>query len=351
MIENDLARYSRQMVLPGVGRSGQARLASAHVAILGLGALGSAMAESLARAGVGSLRLIDRDYLELHNLQRQSLYTEADVAAALPKAVAAAAHLREINSSLALEPLVLDVTAETIREITAETDLVLDATDNFAARYLLNDASVETGRPWIYSAVLGTSGMLMTVQPGRTACLRCVFPEPPAAGSAPTCETAGVLEPAVAVVAGLASAAALQLLLGQDPPPGLLALDVWNGEFDRIGDGALDPACPACGLRRFDFLGGGARAALTGTQLCGRQTVQVRLAGGHMDLPALAARWRAAGYGNVLANDYLVRLLLPPADGQPDATELTLFPDGRAIVKGTEDPAAARSLVARYVGY
>ncbi|HMA35454.1 MAG TPA: ThiF family adenylyltransferase [Chloroflexia bacterium] len=344
------ARYARQMVLPGVGRAGQERLAGAWVAILGLGALGSALAASLTRAGVGGLRLIDRDYLELHNLQRQSLYTEADVAAALPKAVAAAAHLAAINSGVARESRVVDVTAENIADLLAGTDLVLDATDNFAARYLLNDACVQAGRPWIYSGVLGTAGMVMAVQPGQTACLRCVFPEPPPPGSSPTCETAGVLGPAVQVVAGLAAAAALQLVLGATPPAGLLALDVWTGHFDRLGPGAPDPACPACGRREFAFLGGGARASLADTQLCGRQTVQVRVAGGAIDLAPLAARWRATAPGQVLANPYLVRLTLPAPAGAADQT-LTLFPDGRAIVQGTDDPALARSLVARYVGY
>jgi adenylyltransferase/sulfurtransferase len=345
---DEWSRYSRQMVLPGVGRSGQARLRAARVDILGLGALGSELAECLARAGVGKLRLIDRDYLELHNLQRQVLYTEADVAAALPKAIAAQAHLQAINGGVALEPQVVDATTENIAELIADTDLVLDATDNFAARYLLNDACVQAGRPWIYSAVLGTAGMVMVVRPGQTACLRCLFDTPPPPGASPTCETAGVLGPAVQVVAGLAGAAALQLLLGGDPPRGLLALDVWEGRFDRLGDGAPDPECPACGRREFEFLGGGTRAALDGTQLCGRQTVQVRMGGSHIDLDAVAGRWRASAAGNVLANAYLARLSVTNGG---DPAELTLFPDGRVIVKGTDDPAAARSLVARYIGY
>ena len=347
---DEVDRYARQVVLPQVGRAGQARLRAARVAVLGLGALGSAMAESLARAGVGTLRLVDRDYLELHNLQRQRLYTEADVAAGLPKAVAAAAHLAAINSTVVLEPHVADLTAETGEALLAGADLVLDGTDNFAARYLLNDACVKAGRPWVYSGVIGTSGMVLAVQPGRTACLRCLFPEPAPPGSTPTCETAGVLEPAVAVVAGLASAAGLQLLLGVDPPPGLLALDVWTGEFDRLGDGRPDPDCPACGRHEFAFLGGGARAALDGTQLCGRETVQVRVPGGTIDTGALAARWQSATAGRVLANAYLARLTLPAAGTEP-APVLTVFPDGRVIVAGTDDPAAARSLVARYVGY
>jgi molybdopterin-synthase adenylyltransferase len=345
---DDWSRYSRQMILPQVGRAGQARLREARVLVLGLGALGSAMAATLTRAGAGALRLVDRDYVELHNLQRQSLYTEADVDAALPKAIAAAVHLRAINHEVAQEPIVADVDAENIEQILAGCDLALDATDNFAARYLLNDACVQSGRPWVYSAVLGTSGMIMPVRPGQSACLRCVFPDPPPPGAAPTCETAGVLGPAVEVVAGLAPTAAVQILLGAAPPAGLLAVDVWRGEFDRLGDGRPDPACPACGRRAFEFLGGGARAALGGSQLCGRQTVQVRVGAAGLDLHALAARWDAAGAGQTLVNAYLARLVTGAGDG---ALALTLFPDGRALVQGTDDPAAARSFVARYVGY
>jgi adenylyltransferase/sulfurtransferase len=346
-----LARYSRQAVLPGVGVEGQRRLLASRVAILGAGALGSALAEQLTRAGVGYLRLADRDYLELHNLQRQTLYTEADVTAALPKAVAAAEHLRAINSQVTVEPWVADVSVENIAALLDGMDLVLDASDNFAARYLLNDACVQRGLPWIYSGVIATAGMTLAIRPGETACLRCLYPDPPPPGSTPTCEVAGVLGPVVQVIAGVAGAAALQILLGAAPPPGLLAVDLWAGAFDRVGDGARDPQCPACGLGRYDFLGDGARAALQNASLCGRATIQIRLGDGALlDLSAVAGRLQAAGVGQVLANPYLVRLT-PPTTAGAEATELTLFPDGRVIVKGTEDPAIARSLVARYIGF
>ncbi len=337
-------RYSRQAILPGIGAEGQARIRAGRVAILGLGALGSALAESLARAGVGTLRLADRDVLEAHNLQRQNLYTEADVAAALPKAVAAAARLEAINRQVTVESEMADVTAETVEAFISGMDVVLDGTDNFAARYLLNDAALRHGIPWIYSGVIGTSGLSLTIRPGQTACLRCLYPDPPPPGSTATCETAGVLGPAVQTVAALAAAATLQLLVGADPPRGLLAVDLWTGTFDRIGTGDRDPACPACGAGRYDFLRGGAQAALQSAQLCGRATVQVRLDGGRLDLATLAARLRDAGLGQVHANPHLIRLQVPPH-------ELTIFPDGRVIVKGTEDPAEARSLVARYVGF
>jgi adenylyltransferase/sulfurtransferase len=308
-----------------------------------MGALGAALAETLARAGVGTLRLADRDVLEVHNLQRQSLYTEADVAAALPKAVAAAARLTAINRMVAVEAQVADVTAETVEAFISGMDVVLDGTDNFAARYLLNDACLRCGLPWIYSGVLGTSGLTLTVRPGVTACLRCLYPHPPPPGSTPTCETEGVLGPAVQTVAAAAAAATLQLLVGADPPRGLLAVDLWDGTFERLGTGERDPACPACGLGRYDFLRGGALVALQSAQLCGRATVQVRLDGA-LTLPTLAARLTAAGLGQVHANAHLIRLLVPPH-------ELTIFPDGRVIVKGTEDVAEARSLVARYIGF
>jgi adenylyltransferase/sulfurtransferase len=337
------ARYSRQAILPGIGTAGQARIRAGRVAILGLGALGSALAETLARAGVGTLRLADRDVLEAHNLQRQSLYTEADVVAALPKAVAAADRLHAINRQVIIEPQVADVTAETVEAFISGMDVVLDGTDNFAARYLLNDACLRRGLPWIYNGVIGTSGVSLTVRPGLTACLRCLYPDPPPPGSTPTCETAGVLGPAVQTVAAVAAAATLQLLVGADPSRGLLAVDLWDGTFDRIGTAERDPACPACGAQRYDFLRGGALAALQSAQLCGRATVQVRLDGG-LTLPTLAARLREAGLGHVHANAHLIRLLIPPH-------ELTLFPDGRVLVKGTDDPAEARSLVARYIGF
>ena len=337
-------RYSRQAILPGVGAAGQARIRAGRVAILGLGALGSALAETLGRAGVGTLRLADRDVLEAHNLQRQSLYAEADVAAALPKAVAAATHLHAINRQVMVEPQVADVDAETVEAFIEGMDVVLDGTDNFAARYLLNDACLRRGIPWIYNGVIGTSGVSLTVRPGLTACLRCLYPDPPPPGSTPTCETAGVLAPAVQTVAAAAAAATLQLLVGAAPPRGLLAVDLWDGTFERIGTGERDPACPACGAGRYDFLRGGALATLQSAQLCGRATVQVRLDGGRPALAALAARLTAAGLGRVHANAHLVRLQVPPH-------ELTIFPDGRVIVKGTEDPAEARSLVARYVGF
>jgi molybdopterin-synthase adenylyltransferase len=340
---SDVNRYSRQTVLPQIGPAGQEKLASATVVIAGVGALGSTMAEMLARAGVGTLRLVDRDYLELHNLQRQSLYTEADVAGGLPKAAAAARHLAEINSEVRAEPWVTDITPENVLDLLEGAAVVLDGTDNLQTRYLLNDACIKHGIPWIYSGVVGVSGVSMVISPGQSACLRCVFPELPPPGAAETCDVAGVLGPAAHAMAAVACAEATRLLVGVGASPGMLAADLWAGTWDRF-EMPRDEACPACGLRRFDYLeaddwGRGA------ARLCGRDAVQVRLgdAGSRLDLESLAERLRAGDAGEVLANDYIVRL-------RTGRNELTVFADSRVIVKGTEDPAVARGLVAKYVG-
>jgi adenylyltransferase/sulfurtransferase len=354
--ENRESRYSRQVVLPAIGREGQEKLRSARVAVVGMGALGSVMAELLARAGVGTLRLIDRDYLELHNLQRQSLYTEADVRNDLPKAVAAARHIEAINSDVAVEPYVADLTPENAPDLLALSGargpgpmLVLDGTDNLQTRYLLNDTALELGVPWIYSAVTGTSGVVMPVVPGHTACLRCVFPDPPPAASMDTCDVAGVLGPAAHAMASIAVAEAIKLLVGNGPTQGMLTADLWAGTWDRI-EVPRNPLCPACGQHRLDFLRGEAWGR-DAARLCGRDAVQVRLSciesGVGVDLPSLGERLLASGTGEVLISDYLIRLR--PRDGG-GRHELTVFPDGRVIVKGTQDVGQARSLVARYIG-
>ena len=337
----DLERYNRQMLFGPLGRSGQERLARARVLVAGCGALGSVVASTLVRAGVGLTRIVDRDFIELNNLQRQVLFTEADVAAGLPKAVAAAHALQAVNSQVAIEPVVADLTADTIEAQLDGIDLVVDGLDNFAGRYLVNDACVKHGRPWVYAAVVASYGMVMPVRPGEGPCFRCVFPEPPPPGQAQTCDTAGVLGPAVNVIASLAAMEAIKILI--DAPrtaAGLLAVDVWQNTFERLPLPPQDPACPACGARRFEFLE--AWAPQTSTALCGRDAVQVRVQPGTaLVLPALAARWQ--GLGEVTANDYLARLRV-------NGYELTVFPDGRAIIKGTQDETVARTLYARYVG-
>jgi molybdopterin/thiamine biosynthesis adenylyltransferase len=334
-------RYRKQTLFAPFGREGQERLSAARVAVIGLGALGSALAMHLARAGAGFLRLCDRDFVELDNLQRQVLYDEEDVRAALPKAAAAKARLARINSSIRLEARVCDVNPGNVEALAADVDLVLDGTDNFETRFLLNDACVKIGRTWIYGGVVGSYGMVMTVRPGEGPCFACLVGAPPAPGSTPTCDSAGVLNTAVAVVAALQATEALKLLAGRPEAlaPGLQTLDLWRNSAQTLKV-PRHPGCETCGARRFPHLEGvsGGAAAV----LCGRHAVQIRpAAGGTLDLAELERR--LAGAGRVLRNEYLLKLSV-------DGCELTVFPDARAIVQGTEDPARARALYARYVG-
>ena len=341
-MSSDAERYARQTLLFPRGADDQSRLRDARLLVLGVGALGSVMADLLVRAGVGFVRLVDRDLVELSNLHRQVLYDEADASAGRPKALAAADRLRVVNADVSLEPRVLDFDADNAEALLTDVHLALDATDNFEARYLLNEAAVKLGRPWIYRAVVGSYGATMTVRPGRTPCLRCVFPVQPAPGSTPTCETAGILGPVAGLVGSVVAAEALKLLIGADEAlrAGLLWADVWTGSFQTTPLSAPRPDCPVCQRRHFDLL---ERPAARGTaSLCGRNAVQVRPAVRQsLDLSALAAR--LAPLGDVRGSEHLVRLRV----GQH---ELSVFPDGRAIVRGTEDPALARQLYARYVG-
>jgi adenylyltransferase/sulfurtransferase len=337
-------RYHRQMLLPFVGRTGQDRLAASRVLLVGCGALGCVVAEQLVRAGVGHLVLVDRDVVELTNLQRQVLFDEADAAAGTPKAIAAAARLAAINSTVRVEPHMVDVHAGNVESLAA-VDLILDGTDNAQTRYLLNDVAVKHRIPWVYGACVGTDGRVMTIRPGATACLRCVFPEPPAVGELQTCDTAGVLGPAIAVVAGYQSAAALKILTGhpQAADAGLITIDFWNNRHRAIETGGPQEHCPCCGDRRFEYLERPIESATAA--LCGRNSVQVRPASpAQIDLRTLGDRLHSAG--KVERSAYLLRLHLH----QPADVMLTIFPDGRCIVQGTTDLARARTLVSQYVG-
>jgi adenylyltransferase/sulfurtransferase len=342
-VDQALSRYARQVSFPGIGAQGQLALLEARVTIIGVGATGSVLANHLARAGVGHLRLVDRDFIELNNLQRQTLFDEDDVAAMLPKAVAAGRKLRRINSQIEIEDLVADVTPANIESFLAGADLVLDGTDNFAVRYLINDACVKLGLPWIYTGVLAAYGMSMTIRPGLTPCLRCIMGEIPAPGSVPTCDTAGIIGPIVALLGSISAAEALKVLTGSGTlNPGMVHVDLWESTFDRFDLGGPRPDCPTCGQHQFPFLN--AETGARTTVLCGRDAVQVSVAGAAgVDLPALADRLRLAQVGAVQSNPYLVR-------ARVDGYELTIFPDGRAVVKGTADAALAATLYARYVG-
>lgn len=335
-------RYSRQELFAGIGRDGQERLRAARVTVLGCGALGSALCEMMVRAGVGGLTVVDRDLVEESNLQRQSLFDEDDARRGLPKAVAAEARLRRLNSDVALTGVVADVAADNVAEFVDGRALVLDGSDNFELRFLLNDACLRAGVPWVYGACVGAYGLALLVRPRVSACLRCVLGERPAPGSGPTCDTAGVIAPIVQVIAGVQAGEALKLLAGHPEAllPGLVTIDLWAGLFDVLDLSGRAPSCPACGEGRYDYLDADDSAAAA--TLCGRDAVQVRAPRGTcLDLASLAARLAIAG--RVRANAHLVRFEAPEA-------ELVVFADGRALVKGVAGVAQARALYARYVG-
>jgi molybdopterin-synthase adenylyltransferase len=337
-------RYSRQILFQGIGEQGQQRLLDGTAVVVGCGALGAVQIETLARAGVGRLRLVDRDVVELSNLHRQILYTEDDAVQGLPKAVAAERRVRAINSDVAVEGIVEDVRASNVERLFEGADVVVDATDNFETRFLLNDAAVKLGVPWIYGAVVGGGGLTMTIRPGVTPCLRCVFEEMPAPGSGPTCDTAGVILPAVAVVASIQAAEAIKLLSGRVDllHGGIQQVDVWENRFTTIGLGGLRERgnCPTCARGEYEFLS--SEAGQSAITLCGRGAVQVTSRRAvRLDLPALAERLRSVG--TVELKQFVVRFRVGDV-------EMTVFPDARSIIKGVADPAVARGLYARYVG-
>jgi len=337
-------RYHRQMLLPFMGGAGQARLSASRVLLVGCGALGSVVAEQLVRAGVGHLTLVDRDVVEWTNLQRQVLFDESDARDGVPKAIAAARRLAAVNSSVKVDPQVTDVHAGNIESL-LPVDLIIDGTDNAETRYLINDAAVKHGIPWIYGACVGTDGRMMTIRTGIGPCLQCIFPQPPGVGELQTCDTVGVFGPAIAVVAGYQAAAAIKILSGNATVTdgGLLTIDFWKNRHRTIETGERRAGCVCCDQRDFEFLNRPAEAS-TAT-LCGRNSVQVRPATPtQIDLQKLADRLRASGM--VESSAFLLRSRL----NEPAGTVLTIFPDGRCIVQGTNDPARARSLVSQYVG-
>jgi adenylyltransferase/sulfurtransferase len=339
MTSEEKERYSRQILFAGVGEAGQESLLRSHAVIVGCGALGSFQAAALARAGVGQFTIIDRDYVEPSNLQRQWLFEESDAAEALPKAVAAERRLARINSSVRVQGVVADLTPANIGDLLGGAQVILDGTDNFETRYLINDFALSRGIPWIYGAAVGSYGLTMPVIPGRTACLRCLYPDPPP-GAQPTCETAGVLNSITAVIAALQTADALKILAGRadSVQARITTVDVWNCGIRQIAQPARDPDCPACGARDFVYLEGQRRAPVS---LCGRNAVQIHERARPIDLEQLKAA--LAPLGEVRANDFALRFLIAQY-------EMTIFPDGRAIIKGTTDIGLARSLYARYIG-
>jgi adenylyltransferase/sulfurtransferase len=335
-----VSRYSRQELFSGIGATGQDLIRSSRVVVVGCGALGSILAETMARAGVGELTLVDRDYVEPSNLQRQALFTEEDARKSLPKAMAAEARLAAINSDVRIRGVLADFSSETGPGLVRGASLLLDGTDNFETRFLLNDLALEHGIPWVYGACVGAYGLALLVQPRKTPCLRCILEEMPPAGSGPTCDTAGVVAPIVQVIAGIQGGEALKILAGHpgDALPGVVSVDLWKGTFDVLDLRGKAPWCPACTEARYDYLGGPAAAAV----LCGRDAVQIRPPRAtRVELPSLARR--LSSLGEVTANAYLVRFQAPEG-------EIVVFEDGRALVKGTGDPSRARALFSKYVG-
>lgn len=332
-------RYSRQILFPGIGAAGQRKLAAGRVAIIGCGATGSTLAMLLARAGVGYLRIVDRDYVEPSNLQRQSLFSEADAQEALPKAIAAARAIAAFNGEITVEPHVSDLTPGNADDLLSDVQLILDGTDNFETRYLINDYAVKNNVPWIYTAAVASYGVAMNVFPGETACLACIFPDSPT-GVVETCDTSGILNTAVTEVASLSATEAIKFFVGAHEKlrRTLLSVDVWTNERSDIRTGAPKPGCRCCDLRDFIHLSGERRPHIT---LCGRNSVQIHERNRPVDLQEMEARLQP--HGQVRRNEFALRFFHDPF-------EMTLFPDGRAIIKGTTDTGVARSLYARFVG-
>lgn len=332
-------KYSRQMLFAGIGEDGQKRLLASSAVIVGCGAIGAAAAQLLVRAGVGRVRVIDRDFVEPSNLQRQTLFDEADARDSLPKAVAAERKLRAINSGIGVEGLVSDLAPRNVEDLLAGFHLILDGTDNFETRFLINDFAVKSATPWIYAAAVASYGLTMTIRPDTTPCLSCLL-ESDHSGVEETCDTAGILGPVVNLIASLQVAEALKLLAGREEAlhRRLMSCDVWTGHFQSV-QVSRNPECRACIHRDFRYLHGEAQPHIT---MCGRDSVQIHERGRRLDLSSLRERL-APAVTDVRHNDFLLRFGIPPY-------EMTVFADGRAILKGTKDPAIARSLYARYIG-
>jgi molybdopterin-synthase adenylyltransferase len=332
-------RYSRQILYPGIGAEGQQKLEASHVAIVGCGATGAAAASLLARAGIGTLTLIDRDFVEESNLQRQVLFDETDASLALPKAEAARRKIALFNSEIHVHSHIADLVPANIHDLLRDADLILDATDNFETRYLLNDYAVEQDKPWIYAAAIGAYAVTMNILPGETACLACIFPKPPG-GTVETCDTAGILNSAVNLAASVEVTEAFKLLTGAKHKlrRSLLSFDLWTNERSEISTAQPRPDCEVCQQRNFAHLRGEGRPHIT---LCGRNSVQIHEHHRPVNLAELEAKLKP--HGKVRSNNLLLRF-------ERGDHVITVFADGRALIQGTTDIMEARSLYARFIG-
>jgi adenylyltransferase/sulfurtransferase len=337
-----MERYSRQVLFKEIGEEGQRRIRRSRVLVVGLGALGSASSDMLVRAGVGYLRLVDRDYVDVTNLQRQSLFDEENYEKSLPKAIAAAEKLRSINRDVEIDGRVEDLNPNNAEELLGDVDLIIDGTDNFETRYLLNDAAIKLGTPWIYASCVGSYGLSYVIKPGVSPCLRCFMEDEPPPGTSPTCDTAGIIAPVVHAVVAFQVTEALKILAGREDAllSSVLSVDVWSGKMDRFSLSGPRQDCPACGLGQLEYLSGKSKSLVT--TLCGRNAVQIR-PGSNVSLALDEIAGRLDPLGEVKVTAYLLRFTI-------EGKELALFADGRAIIHGTADPTEARSLYTRYIG-
>lgn len=343
-MQANLNRYSRQILFSEIGEQGQKKLRDSKVVLAGCGALGTVIANNLVRAGIGELKIIDRDFVELNNLQRQILFDEEDVKRNIPKAIAAVEKLKKINSQVKLEAVVADVNFTNVEALVEGAKLLVDGTDNFEVRFLLNDACVKADIPWIYGSCVGSYGLTMNIIPGKTPCFRCLFETAPLPGMAPTCDTAGVINPIVNIIAAIETAEAIKYLTGKFEAlnKDLITIDIWEGSFEKfnIADRRDKFDCPCCKQRKFEFLE--AKQGSSITSLCGRNAVQITQKSiGRVDFQELAERLKKSG--EVTFNKYLLKFSI-------DQYEISLFPDSRAIIKGTNDFSVARGLYAKYIG-
>ncbi len=341
---NSLERYSRQILFSPIGETGQRKLVNKRAVVAGCGALGSVIAGLLARAGVGYLKIVDRDIVEESNLQRQMLFDEDDVRRDLPKAVAAQKKLQKINSDIEIDAVVSDIDYSNVENFTNGADVVVDGLDNFETRFLLNDCCVKNNIPWVYGACVGSGGLSMNIVPGKTPCLRCVFESEPPPGTSPTCETNGIIAPIVNIIASIQAAETLKILSGNIEAINrkLIRIDVWTHKYDtiNIANAGAGSNCPVCIQRIFERLN--AKTSSVATTLCGRNSVQIKIKSG------AKARFedisqRLKGVGEVRYNDFMLKF-------KANGNEITMFEDGRAIVMGTNDPVAAKNIYAKYIG-
>jgi len=334
-------RYEKQILFHGIGEEGQKKLKEAKVAIIGCGALGTVIADNLARAGVGFIRIADRDYIELSNLQRQTLFDEEDIKQNLPKAVAAQKKLERINSYIEIEAEVLHVNSLNIEKLCKDVDLILDATDNFNIRFLINDVAIKLGIPWVYGGVIGSTGVLSPIIPGETPCLRCIIPDIPDSGSIDTCDTIGVLNGITNIIASYQATEALKILTGQRENliKGMLYIDVWENTFEFVSPSKKE-SCITCGDEDFEFL---TRKEEDAVSLCGKNSVQINPYNNNVSIEGIAKRLDSIGI-TPKRNSYFMKFTIE--EGQ-----FTLFYDGRAIIKNVTDLNRARSLYSKYIGY